>query len=75
MCPFNNLFNDRDIFKSLGNTFANILIKHWNSKWAFDELCYIVYYKYRYMYDSLSEFHRSSVDGYMMALELLHGGR
>ena len=71
----NKLFNEKDIIKSLGNKFTEIVMKHGNASWATDELYWLVYDKYRWMYEQLNEHNKVEVDTYMVALRLLHGGK
>ena len=71
----NKLFTEKDIRKSLSNKFTEIVMEHGNSSWATDELYWLVYDKYRWMYEQLDECHRLEVDTYMVALKLLHGGK
>lgn len=71
----NKLFNDKDIIKSLSNKFTEIVMKHGNASWATDELYWLVYEKYRWMYEQLDERHKLEVDTYLLALKLLHGGK
>ena len=70
----NELFDEKDIRKSLSNKFTEIIMKHGNASWATDELYWLVYEKYRWMYEQLDEFLKGEVDSYMTALKLLHGG-
>ena len=70
----NKLFNEKDIRNSLANSFIQILAKHGNASWATSELSWLVYGKYRWMYEQLNEFLKAEVDSYMIALKLLHGG-
>lgn len=70
----NKLFNEKDIIGSLSNKFTEIVMKHGNASWATDELYWLVYDKYRWMYEQLDEFLKGEVDSYMTALKLLHGG-
>lgn len=70
----NKLFNEKDIRNSLANSFTQIIMKHGNASWATSELLWLVYDKYRWMYEQLDEFLKGEVDSYMTALKLLHGG-
>lgn len=70
----NNIVNEKEIRNSLANSFVGIVMKHGNASWATSELLWLVYDKYRYLYEQLDEFHRGEVDTYMVALRLLHGG-
>lgn len=69
------LFDEKDIRKSLSNKFTEIVMNHGNASWATDEMYWLVYNKYRWMYDQLDEYHKLEVDTYMIALKLLHGGK
>ena len=71
----NKLFTEKDIRKSLSNKFIDIVTKHGNASWATDELYWLVYDKYRWMYEQLDAHHKLEVDTYMVALKLLHGGK
>ena len=71
----NKLFDEKDIRKSLSNKFTEIIMKHGNASWATDELHWLVYEEYRWMYEQLDECYRLEVDTYMVALKLLHGGK
>jgi hypothetical protein len=71
----NKSFNEIDIRKSLSDKFVDIIMKHGEASWATDELYWLVYDKYRWMYEQLDECHRLEVDTYMVALKLLHGGK
>lgn len=71
----NKLFDEKDIRKSLSNKFTEIIMKHGNASWATDELYWLVYEKYRWMYEQLDEHHKLEVYTYMVALKLLHGGK
>lgn len=66
---------ENDIRMQLRNKFTEIVMKHGNASWATDELYWLVYEKYRWMYEVLDEEHKLEVDSYMVALKLLHGGR
>ena len=70
----NELFDEKDIRKSLSNKFIEIVMTHGNASWAADEMHWLVYNKYRWMYEQLDEFLKGEVDSYMTALKLLHGG-
>ena len=71
----NKMFDEKDIRKSLSNKFTEIVMKHGNSTWATDEMYWLVYDKYRYMYEQLDERLKIEVNTYMIALKLLHGGK
>lgn len=66
---------ENDIRIMLSNKFIEIVMTHGNASWATDELYWLVYEKYRWMYEVLDEHHKLEVDTYMVALKLLHGGR
>lgn len=66
---------ENDIRIMLSNKFIEIVMTHGNASWATDELYWLVYEKYRWMYEVLDEEHKFEVDTYMVALKLLHGGR
>lgn len=66
---------ENDIRMQLRNKFTEIVMTHGNASWATDELYWLVYEKYRWMYEVLDEQHKLEVDSYMVALKLLHGGR
>lgn len=66
---------ENDIRIMLSNKFIEIVMTHGNASWATDELYWLVYEKYRRMYEVLDEQHKLEVDSYMVALKLLHGGR
>ena len=70
----NKLFNEKNIRKSLSNKFIEIVMKHGNASWATSELSWLVYDKYRWMYEQLDGSLKVEVDSYMTALKLLHGG-
>ena len=69
------LFDEKDIRKSLSKSFTNIVMRHGNASWATDEMYWLVYEKYRWMYEQLTPEHKLEVDTYMVALRLLHGGK
>ena len=71
----NKLFDEKDIRRSLSNKFTEIVMTHGNASWAVDEMYWLVYEKYRWMYEQLNEHNRLEVDTYMVALKLLHGGK
>lgn len=70
----NKILNEKNIRKSLSDKFTEIVMKHGNASWATDELYWLVYGKYRWMYEQLDESLKGEVDSYMTALKLLHGG-
>lgn len=59
--------------RQLSSKYFEIMKKHNNSEWARKELEWLVYDKYRYLYDSLSEFDRDDVDKYFDALIKIQG--
>lgn len=71
----NKMFDEKDIRNSLSDKFTSIVMKHGNATWATDELFWLVYDKYRWMYEELSLEYKLEVDTYMVALKLLHGGK
>ena len=58
----NKLFNEKDIKKSLSDKFIEIVMTHGNASWAVDEMYWLVYEKYRWMYEQLNEHNRLEVD-------------
>ena len=59
----------------LSNKFAEIFGKHCNPIWAREELEWLVYSKYRHLYDYLEEWEQNEIDDYFDGLVKLHGGR
>ena len=52
--------------------FIDIVRKHNNCKWAYEELHWLVYSHCRAEYDNLTEEDKRAVDDYMSALRKLH---
>ena len=53
--------------------FLQIVEKHGNGKWALDELQWLIYDKYRTLYDDLSDEDKYIVCMYIANLMRLHG--
>lgn len=63
------------IKKVIDAKFLEIMRRHHNAVWAIQELDWLIYDKYRYLYDILNEDEQQDVNDYIAALKLLHGGR
>ena len=62
------------IVKGLNKKFAEIIQKHLNPIWTIDEMKWLVFDKYRYEFDQLSEQEQQDVLDWFDALHKLHGG-
>ena len=62
------------IQRALSSKFVEILARHNNPVWARKELEWLVYDRYRTLYEILSEEEKKEVDDYMVALTKIHGG-
>lgn len=62
------------IQQALNMKFVEILARHNNPVWARRELEWLVYDKYKTLYELLSEEEKKEVDDYMTALTKIHGG-
>lgn len=62
------------IQRALSSKFVEILARHNNPVWARKELEWLVYDRYRTLYELLSEEEKKEVDDYMVALTKIHGG-
>lgn len=62
------------IQRALSSKFVEILARHNNPVWARKELEWLVYDRYRTLYELLSEEEKKEVDDYLVALTKIHGG-
>ena len=62
------------IQQTLNEKFIEILSRHNNPVWARQELEWLIYDKYKTLYELLNEEEKKEVDDYMAALTKIHGG-
>lgn len=59
---------------ALSSKYVEILARHNNPVWARKELEWLIYDRYRTLYELLNEEEKKEVDDYLVALTKIHGG-